>query len=346
MPRIAIIGHGRAGASFAAALTTVGFTVIEVLGRGDDCTSATADVDAVLIATPDAAIAQVASTLSINPSCVVLHLSGAQTLATLAKHPRRGSIHPLVPLPNESIGAARLLGGATFAVAGDPLARIRAGFVDALLAATFGGCLGLSASSLGLPAQEALGLCNGAALLLWVCRDGLAPGNNRSPGKALFKLELCTREGLPLSPAAALCRNAHFLLLLAAPLHPMGAVALEAALFFDVATCAFTPDARKVGDYALGCRVVEERPGRAERLRDAAEAAEMEALAGRIRAAAPGLLEAEGLVAKPWYENVSFEALKFVKETPEAVPLLTNKPASPAKGGGKLAPPIFSEMLK
>jgi len=123
MPRIRIIGHGRAGASFAAALTTVGFTVIEVLGRGDDCTSATADVDAVLIATPDAAIAQVASTLSINPSCVVLHLSGAQTLATLAKHPRRGSIHPLVPLPNESIGAARLLGGATFAVAGDPLAR-------------------------------------------------------------------------------------------------------------------------------------------------------------------------------------------------------------------------------
>ena len=40
----------------------------------------------------------------------------------LAPHPRRASLHPLVPLPNADVGAARLLGGVTLAVAGDPVA--------------------------------------------------------------------------------------------------------------------------------------------------------------------------------------------------------------------------------
>jgi predicted short-subunit dehydrogenase-like oxidoreductase (DUF2520 family) len=37
-------------------------------------------------------------------------------------HPRRASLHPLVPLPDAEVGAQRLLDGATFAVNGDPLA--------------------------------------------------------------------------------------------------------------------------------------------------------------------------------------------------------------------------------
>lgn len=123
MHRITIIGNGRAGSSFAAALAAASFDVVRVLGRGDDVATATRDSTVVLVATPDAAISSVASAMAVNEECAVLHLSGAQTLATLAKHPRRGSIHPLVPLPNATIGAARLLGGATFAVAGDPVAR-------------------------------------------------------------------------------------------------------------------------------------------------------------------------------------------------------------------------------
>jgi predicted short-subunit dehydrogenase-like oxidoreductase (DUF2520 family) len=123
MTRVRIIGNGRAGLSFAGALTAIGADVVEVLGRGADLSLATSDVDVVIIATPDGAIATVASSLTPSDTCVVLHLSGAQTLATLAQHPRAGSIHPLLPLPNAEIGAERLLNSATFAVAGDPVAR-------------------------------------------------------------------------------------------------------------------------------------------------------------------------------------------------------------------------------
>ncbi len=41
----------------------------------------------------------------------------------LAPHERRGSLHPLVTLPEPVLGALRLRGGLYFAVAGDPLAR-------------------------------------------------------------------------------------------------------------------------------------------------------------------------------------------------------------------------------
>ena len=123
MTRVRIVGAGRAGTSFAAALTAVGFDVQPLIQRGEDLSNAAKDVDVVLIATPDAAIGVVAAAIAPQPNTVLLHLSGAQTLASLAKHPRRGSIHPLLPLPNAEIGAERLLGGATFAVAGDPVAR-------------------------------------------------------------------------------------------------------------------------------------------------------------------------------------------------------------------------------
>ncbi len=56
---------------------------------------------------------------------VVVHLSGSLGLDVLAGHPRRGSLHPLVPLPNPAIGAERLASGITFAVAGDPMTRRR-----------------------------------------------------------------------------------------------------------------------------------------------------------------------------------------------------------------------------
>ncbi len=53
----------------------------------------------------------------------VAHLSGSLGLDALAPHPRRAAVHPLVPLPNGEVGAARLCSGVTFAVAGAPLAR-------------------------------------------------------------------------------------------------------------------------------------------------------------------------------------------------------------------------------
>lgn len=117
---VRIIGPGRAGQSFARAFAVSGVRA-ELLARSTDVTWAATDVDAVLICTPDAAIAQVAA--AIEPGdAVVLHCSGATTLTPLASHPRCGSLHPLMALPDASTGSTRLVGGGWFAVAGDPIA--------------------------------------------------------------------------------------------------------------------------------------------------------------------------------------------------------------------------------
>jgi len=93
----------------------------EFLDRNADAISAGEGVDAVLIATPDRAIDEVAARIAPT-AAVVLHCSGVTGLASVAMHERHGSIHPLMALPDPQIGAERLASGGWFAVAGDPLA--------------------------------------------------------------------------------------------------------------------------------------------------------------------------------------------------------------------------------
>lgn len=120
MPSVRIIGMGRAGRSFQRALGEVGWSV-ESLARTAAPTDAAADVDLLLICTPDAAIAEVAA--AVGPGgAVVAHVAGSLGLEVLGTHDRVAAIHPLMSLPNAEIGGARLLGGGWFAVAGDPLA--------------------------------------------------------------------------------------------------------------------------------------------------------------------------------------------------------------------------------
>jgi predicted short-subunit dehydrogenase-like oxidoreductase (DUF2520 family) len=119
---VRVIGPGRAGLSLARALPGAGVAVVGVLGRADDPWPAAHDVDALVIATPDDVIGAVAGAVEPDERCVVVHLAASLGLDVLAPHPRRASLHPLVPLPTPEIGAARLTGGAGFAVAGDPLA--------------------------------------------------------------------------------------------------------------------------------------------------------------------------------------------------------------------------------
>lgn len=127
MPTLRLIGPGRAGRSLAAALRAVGWTVVEpYLGRDDDPARAARGVDALLIATPDAAVPSVAAAVEPDPDTVVLHMAGSLTLDALDPHPRRASVHPLVSLASAD---PQPLKGAWFAVAGDPLAHA---IVDAL----------------------------------------------------------------------------------------------------------------------------------------------------------------------------------------------------------------------
>lgn len=118
-----VIGPGRAGRSLMSALDAVGgYRVMAPYGRTDCLAGAAAGIDILVIATPDAEVAGVAASVMPADGTVVLHLSGSLGLDALAPHPRRASLHPLVPLPTPEVGAARLRSGVTFAVAGDPAA--------------------------------------------------------------------------------------------------------------------------------------------------------------------------------------------------------------------------------
>lgn len=121
MPSVRIVGAGRAGGSLAVALSAVGWQVAPLLGRSDDPAGAAEGVDVLVLATPDAALPALAALVRPVPTSVVVHLSGALGTEVLAPHPRRGCLHPLVPLPDVATGSERLRSGVTFAVAGDPI---------------------------------------------------------------------------------------------------------------------------------------------------------------------------------------------------------------------------------
>lgn len=122
MPTIRIIGRGRAGRSLEGALRSAGWAVLPLAGRSDDLAGAASDVDALVLAVPDDAIARVAAAVRPELSAAVVHLAGSLGLEVLAPHPRRAALHPLVALPDPETGARRLRSGITFAVAGDPIA--------------------------------------------------------------------------------------------------------------------------------------------------------------------------------------------------------------------------------
>jgi predicted short-subunit dehydrogenase-like oxidoreductase (DUF2520 family) len=70
----------------------------------------------VIIATPDAVIATVAASIEPVATTAVVHLSGSLGPDVLAAHPRRAVVHPVMGLPNEEIGAGRLLDNGWFAL--------------------------------------------------------------------------------------------------------------------------------------------------------------------------------------------------------------------------------------
>lgn len=104
---VAIVGDGRVGRALAAALRIAGLEVHGPLGRG--ATAAGADI--VLLAVPDAEIEAAAALIAPGP--MVGHVSGATTLAPLARHEAFG-IHPLMTVAHGDVSFA----GAPAALAG------------------------------------------------------------------------------------------------------------------------------------------------------------------------------------------------------------------------------------
>lgn len=231
----------------------------------------------------------------------------------------------------------------------DPLNRISAGVLDLLasgVGGAFAGAATYYASGGALDLATAAG--QGVALVLWVLRDGLGDHGNRSLGKRACKLEITARDSTLASPTACLARNAHFLLLPAVGLHPYVTVSFEVLMFWDVAALFLTPDARKVGDYALGTRVVDERPGREARAADMHVVEEVRALRADIERAMPGLLSARER-AHPtlgWYENARWQIAGGSAATmggmqPRATPLGTQGAA-----GGSHFPDERTDLLR
>ena len=121
VPTLRIVGPGRAGLSLADALSGAGWQVATPVGRGDDPSGAADGVDLCVVATPDAAIAEVAAAVCPGPA-VVAHLAGSLGIDVLGGHHRRAALHPLATLPDRATGAATLRAGVWWAVEGDSLA--------------------------------------------------------------------------------------------------------------------------------------------------------------------------------------------------------------------------------
>lgn len=118
MSRLRVVGPGRAGGSLALALERAGWDVLAPLGRHDDLGPAAVGTDLLVVATPDAAVAEVSAAIEPQPLTTVAHLSGSLGLAPLVGHPRRAVLHPLVALPDPDRGSERLV-GAWFGLAAD-----------------------------------------------------------------------------------------------------------------------------------------------------------------------------------------------------------------------------------
>ena len=192
---VRVVGAGRAGRSFAKAIDDlVDWDVIDMRGRGVAIDDAAADVDLVLIATPDTVVADVAA--AIRPGrAVVAHVAGSLGLDVLAPHDRRAALHPLMSLPDAEIGAERLTGG-WFAVAGDPL-------VADLATALGGRTFEIADDDRALyHAAAAVASNHLVALLGHAQRLGASVG---VPADALLALALGSAENaVALGPAAAL----------------------------------------------------------------------------------------------------------------------------------------------
>ncbi|HEV7772436.1 MAG TPA: DUF2520 domain-containing protein [Conexibacter sp.] len=111
--RCAMVGNGRLGRAMASGLREAGLTVEGPLGRGARCP----DADVVILAVPDAEIANAATAIerrADGSGPLLGHCSGATTLEPLAPH-EAFSLHPLMTVPAD--GPAQLA-GASAAIAG------------------------------------------------------------------------------------------------------------------------------------------------------------------------------------------------------------------------------------
>jgi len=101
--RVKVVGRGRVGSAVAARLAERGHSVVED------------KPELVMLCVPDSVIPEVARSISVGPW--ICHTSGATSVAALAPHTRRFTVHPLQTVVRSR--GPEQLDGAWAAVTGD-----------------------------------------------------------------------------------------------------------------------------------------------------------------------------------------------------------------------------------
>ena len=122
MATVRLIGPGRAGKSVASALAAAGHDVVGFVSSQEDPSDAAAGVDVLILAVPDRRIAEVAR--RVRPVDSTAGPAFVRLTRARGSRPAREARLDAPPHPDADpdLGAARLAAGATFAVAGDPIA--------------------------------------------------------------------------------------------------------------------------------------------------------------------------------------------------------------------------------
>ena len=95
---IVVVGQGRLGTALHNALVKAGLSSANgPMGRGETGEGA----DVVILCVPDRSIQEASA--AVIPGPLVVHTSGASSLAFLDHHDRRGIIHPLLSVPDGSV---------------------------------------------------------------------------------------------------------------------------------------------------------------------------------------------------------------------------------------------------
>lgn len=250
---------------------------------------------------------------------------------------------------------------------GDPFARTAAGVTDVVIAGSVGACVAYGLQLVTGDANLAFSVAQGTALAHWVFRDSLGlDGGNRSIGKRVWKQEIAYWDGTLASPGHAALRNFYFLGWPLATLHPIAGMTWSVLVVFDMASVFFTQDARKVGDYLFGTRVVNERAGRDVRLTDMEESNEIRRIRAEVERLSPGLLairtKSHGLgpsSGRPassstgsnapadvrWYEDLQSELqsdlAREAREKGKAMLAAAKAAGRPQAGAPVIAPPVM-----
>ena len=198
----------------------------------------------------------------------------------------------------------------------DPIARAMAGMVDLGVAGIFGSVVGGAALAATGCADAGVWSSVLAGSFAFAARDGIPGDGCGSVGKRLLGLRVVGWDHGTVGAMAGLGRNSYMALV---PFFGVADVVWHAFVFcavWDVASLLATRDARRAGDYLMGCRVATTPVHLGEASLDDLEVDEMSAILSRLEGLSPDT--AAVLAATMPYSGLHQAPAEEAEEVPEA----------------------------